>query len=105
MFGRERRGLRRPPLWGKGPRWAFIRLFPEPRSHLQRVGVLRKPALQASCPLWGGVGPRRPASPGLSTPVGLGLGWEEEAPLSPGPWPAGVGQAWAAGQAVTERSL
>ena len=87
MFGRERRGLRGPPLWGKGPRWAFIWLFPgaaEPPP--EGGGAQEGSPLGLLSPLgWGGA--QAAGTPGLSTPAGPGLGWEEEALLSPGPWP------------------
>ena len=91
MFGRERRGLRGPPLWGKGPRWAFIRLFPGAAEPPPEGGGAQEgspPGLLS--PLgWGGA--QAAGTPGLSTPAGPGLGWEEEALLSPGPWPGRCG--------------
>lgn len=96
MFGRERIGLRGPPLWGKGPRWAFIRLFPGAAEPPPEGGGAQEgspPGLLS--PLgWGGA--QAAGTPRLSTPLstfpahspaGPGLGWEEEALLSPGPWP------------------
>ena len=110
MFGRERRGLRGPPLWGKGPRWAFIRLFPG--AALPRGQVRGSGSQPSGPPVPSGVGVQAAGNPVLSTPAGpgSGLGWGEEALLTPGAqpgrtWPPGVGEARAASLAVTERAL
>ena len=108
-------GEERPPrasFVGKGPPLGLYLALPRSCTAAPAGAGLRKPALRASCPLWGVVGVQAAGTPILSTPAGpgSGLGWGEEALLTPGAqpgrtWPPSVGEARAASLAVTERSL